>query len=127
MNSKLKHTSAPVSNDELVLKGQAPMHVANRESEPLQIVYDERENGEGMKFQIQVKIKIEGGSINKTDSSLQVSNADAVTLYLTEETSFNGFNKSPGLEGKDPATASIRKFKGCYAKNVCPTQGFTCC
>ena len=116
LNSKLKHTSAAVSNDELILKGQAPMHVANRESEPLQIVYDERENGEGMKFQIHVKIKIEGGSISKTDSSLQVLNADAVTIYLTEETSFNGFNKSPGLEGKDPAKEASENLQAAIKK-----------
>lgn len=111
LDSKLKHTSAPVSNDELVLNGRAPMHVANRESEPLQIVYDDRENGEGMKFQIHVKVRIEGGVIYKTDSSLQVSNADAVTLYLTEDTSFNGFNKSPGLEGKDPSIVPIANLR----------------
>ncbi|HKZ67851.1 MAG TPA: glycoside hydrolase family 95 protein, partial [Chitinophagaceae bacterium] len=116
LNSKLKHTSAPVSNDELILKGQAPMHVANRESEPLQIVYDKRENGEGMKFQIHVKIKIEGGSISKTDSSLQVLNADAVTIYLAEETSFNGFNKSPGLEGKDPAKGASVNLQAALKK-----------
>lgn len=103
LTSKLKYTSAPISNDELVLKGRAPMHVANRESEPLQVVYDDRENGEGMRFQIHLKVIVDGGSVNATDSSLQVSNADAVTLYLTEDTSFNGFDKSSGLEGRDPA------------------------
>ena len=84
------------------------MYVANRDSEPLQIVYDRRDGGEGMKFVIQVKVKVEGGAITKSDSSLLVSNADAVTLYLAEETSFNGYNKSPGLAGKDPiAMASV--------------------
>ena len=96
------------------------MHVANRESEPLQIVYDERENGEGMRFQIHLAVKVDGGSVNASDSSLKVSNADAVTLYLTEETSFNGFDKSPGLEGKDPnklATENLnRAMQKTYAQ-----------
>lgn len=116
LKSKLKHTAVPVSNDELVLNGRAPMHVANRPSEPLQIVYDERENGEGMKFQIRVKIKAEGGTINKTDSSLQVLDADVVTLYLTEATSFNGFNKSPGFEGKDPAKETSANMEAAVQK-----------
>jgi alpha-L-fucosidase 2 len=116
LKSKLKHTIAPVSNDELVLNGRAPMHIANRESEPLQIVYDEREHGEGMKFQIRIKIKTEGGTINKTDSSLQVSDADAVTLYLTEETSFNGYDKSPGLEGKDPGKVASANLQAALQK-----------
>lgn len=103
LNSKLKHTSASVAGNELILKGKAPMHVANRESEPLQIVYDDREHGEGMTFQIHLKVLTEGGSINKTDTALQISKADVVTVYLAEATSFNGFDKSPGLEGKDPA------------------------
>ena len=112
LDSKLMHTSSATSATGLVLKGKAPMHVANRDSEPLQIVYDERENGEGMRFEIHVKVKAEGGTVNNTDTSLRVSNADAVTLYLTEDTSFNGFNKSPGLEGRDPsieAFASLQK------------------
>lgn len=116
LSSKLKHTSAPVSTDEMVLTGKAPMHVANRPSEALQIVYDDRENGEGMRSQIRVKIKAEGGSISKTDSSLQVLNADVVTLYLTEDTSFNGFNKSPGLEGKDPARDATRNLLAAVQK-----------
>lgn len=102
LTSKLNYTAAPVSDNELVLEGKAPMYVANRDSEPLQIVYDKRDQGEGMKFIIRAKIKIEGGTISRTDSSLLISKADAVIIYLTEGTSFNGYNKSPGLAGRDP-------------------------
>ena len=120
LTSKLKHTITTAAEDKLVLTGQAPMHIANRESEPLQIVYDDRENGEGMRFQIHLAVKVDGGSVNASDSSLKVSNADAVTLYLTEETSFNGFDKSPGLEGKDPnklATENLnRAMQKTYAQ-----------
>ncbi len=111
LNSKLEYTVAPSSNDQLLLKGKAPMYVANRDSEPLQIVYDRRDGGEGMKFVIQIKVKVEGGAMTKSDSSLLISNADAVTVYVAEETSFNGYNKSPGLAGKDPiamASANLR-------------------
>lgn len=102
LNSKLRH-AVTVEGKELVLKGKAPMYVANRESEPLQIVYDKPE-GEGMSFEVRVRIKIEGGTLGNTDSTLQIINADAVTVYLTEATSFNGFDKSPGLDGKDPSS-----------------------
>ncbi len=116
LDSKLMHTSSAKLGDGLVLKGKAPMHVANRDSEPLQIVYDEHENGEGMRFEIHVNLKVEGGTVNKTDTSLQVSNADAVTLFLTEDTSFNGFNKSPGLEGKDPAIGALTNLRTAMQK-----------
>ncbi len=56
-----------------------------------------------MNFEVDVKIITENGSVKKSGDELTVSNADAVTIYLSEATSFNGFDKSPGLQGKDPS------------------------
>jgi alpha-L-fucosidase 2 len=104
MNSKLMFSTR--SEDEsLVLKGKAPMYVASRDSDPLQIVYD-REDGEGMNFEVRLTIKNEGGTIQYGDSAIVVTGADAITLYLSEATSFNGYDKSPGLQGKDPSRES---------------------
>ena len=100
LTSKLKYQTSVVGNDQLLLKGKAPKYVANRDYEPNQIVYDEIE---GMNFEVHVKLVTEGGTIKKQDSTLVVANANAVTIYLTEATSFNGSNKSPGKEGKDPS------------------------
>ncbi|HEY1199977.1 MAG TPA: glycoside hydrolase family 95 protein, partial [Niastella sp.] len=41
--------------------------------------------------------------IEQKDEELSVVGANSVTIYLSEATSFNGFDKSPGLEGKDPS------------------------
>jgi len=100
LTSKLKYQTTAVGKDQLLLKGKAPMYVANRDYEPNQIVYDETE---GMNFEVHVKLITEGGSMKRQDSTLIVTNANAVTIYLSEATSFNGFNKSPGKEGKDPS------------------------
>ena len=100
ITSKLKYKTTPVSKDLLVVKGKAPMYVANRDYEPKQIVYDDVE---GMNFEVHVKLVTEGGSILQQDTALVVSNANTVTIYLSEATSFNGFNRSPGKEGKDPS------------------------
>jgi alpha-L-fucosidase 2 len=100
--SKLHFAVSASGNDELILKGKAPKFVANRESEPKQVVYDEP-NGEGMNFQINLKVKNTGGTVKQSGNSLEVANADEVILYLSEATSFNGFDKSPGLQGKNPA------------------------
>ncbi|HEX8041105.1 MAG TPA: glycoside hydrolase N-terminal domain-containing protein, partial [Chryseosolibacter sp.] len=116
LRSKLRY-KASVSGDEIVLRGKAPLHVAHRDSEPFQIVYDDRDTGEGMTFEIRLKVKVEGGSIQSTDSSLQVSRADAVTLYLAEATSFNGFDKSPGLDGKDPAIEASHHLEAAFKKD----------
>jgi alpha-L-fucosidase 2 len=100
LTSKLKFQTAAVASNYLVLKGKAPMFVANREAEPQQVIYDEVE---GMNFEVHVKIVAEGGTVKQQNGQLVVSNANAVTIYLSEATSFNGFNKSAGKEGKDPS------------------------
>ncbi len=105
LRSKLKYTVTTSADDELILRGKAPLLVANREAEPLQVVYDDWK-GEGMNFEVRLKIKAEGGMIAKQDTLLSVSGADAVTLYLAGATSFNGCDKSPGLQGKDAGTAA---------------------
>lgn len=121
LTSKLKYrvVNTNKGDDLLVLRGKAPKFVANREYEPQQVVYDDW-NGEGMNFEVCAKIITEGGSVNRKDTALVVSGANAVTIYLSEATSFNGFDKSPGREGKDPsaeATANLnRALQKSYAQ-----------
>ena len=109
VTSKLKYQTITIGNDQLLLKGKAPMYVANRDYEPKQIVYDDVE---GMNFEVHVKLIAEGGTTMQQNNELVIANADAVTIYLSEATSFNGFDKSPGKEGKDPsieAKANLHK------------------
>ncbi|WP_207535297.1 glycoside hydrolase family 95 protein [Desertivirga arenae] len=115
--SKLHYQTSAVANDYLVLKGKAPKHVANREYEPGQVVYDESPNGEGMTFQIHAKVSTEGGSSSISGNSISVKNANAVTIYLTEATSFNGFDRSPGFEGKDPAIEAKANMEDALRKS----------
>lgn len=115
LTSKLKYKVSALAPDYLLLHGKAPMFVANRDYEPKQVVYDTAKAGappaggrspfpgEGMNFEVHAKIKIQGGSIKQEDGALSVVGANTVTIYLSEATSFNGFDKSPGLAGKDPA------------------------
>ena len=112
ITSKLRFKTRAVGNDQLMLKGKAPKYVANRDFEPRQIEYDTTTNGEGMLFEVHVKIVAENGTVTTSDNQLVVKGSDAVTIYLSEATSFNGFNKSPVLAGKDPsieATQNLRK------------------
>ena len=102
LTSKLKYTVKTTATDYLVLQGKAPKFVANREIEPRQVVYDSvGEKPQGMNFEVHAKIKTEGGHVQQRGGELVVSGASAVTIYLTEATSFNGFDK-PSV-GKDPA------------------------
>jgi alpha-L-fucosidase 2 len=113
ITSKLKYTVMAVSPNYLVLKGKAPKHVAHRAAEPAQIVYDDKE---GMNFEVNVRIKTEGGSSGAKGTGLIVSNADAVTIYVSTATSFNGFDKSPGLQGKNPTIEAVDLLVKAYPK-----------
>jgi alpha-L-fucosidase 2 len=115
LTSKLKFQTSTVAGNYLVLKGKAPKFVANREYEPKQIAYDDW-NGEGMNFEVHMKIVAKGGSVKKSNNELNVSNADAVVIYLSEATSFNGFNNSPGLHGKDPSIEAKANLQKAQAK-----------
>ncbi|MEI7828225.1 MAG: glycoside hydrolase family 95 protein [Prolixibacteraceae bacterium] len=109
LTSKLRYTIRVVAPDLLILTGKAPKYVAHRNDEPQQIVYDEP-GGEGMTFEIHLKLIPKGGTLVSTDHSISVKNADEVVLLMTEATSFNGFDKSPGKEGKDPAVIAKQRL-----------------
>lgn len=111
LTSKLKFRTYALSPYSLVLKGKAPKYVASRDYEPKQIVYDDWK-GEGTNFEVRVSVRAEGGTVKTSGEVLTVTSADAVTIYVTEATSFNGFDVSPGFHGRDPsltATAGLRK------------------
>jgi len=114
LTSKLKYQTTAVSNDQLLLKGKAPMYVANRDYDPRQIVYDEVE---GMNFEVHIKLVAEGGTTKQQNNELIVTNANAVTIYLSEATSFNGFNKSPGKQGKDPSVEAKANLNNALKKS----------
>jgi alpha-L-fucosidase 2 len=101
LTSKLKYETT-ASLNYLVLRGKAPKFVANREYEPKQVEYDDW-NGEGMNFEVHLKLAFENGNVIASGNELKVTGADVVTIYLSEATSFNGFDKSPGFEGKKPS------------------------
>ena len=105
-NSLLKYTTNSNRKDLMTLRGKAPSYVANRPEFPDQIIYDE--NGEGMTFEVQARLILEGGVSEGNDSLISVRKATAVTLLLSAATSFNGIDKSPGHEGKEPGL-DVRK------------------
>lgn len=104
LDSRLRYTtSADASDATLTLTGKAPVYVANRDYDPNQIVYDET-GKEGMNFEVEVKVLPDAGTISAAnDSTLSVRDANSVTLILAAATSYNGADKLPGSEGKDPS------------------------
>ena len=105
LSSKLKAQSF-TQDKQLIMQGQAPKYVAHRTYFPEQVTYDDQE---GMTFEARVSVRNKGGKVTTGNDFLEVSQADEVTLYLTEGTSFNGFDKSPRLQGKDVASEVLQK------------------
>jgi len=119
ITSEQRFSVSATADDYLVLKGKAPEYVAHRPEEPHQILYAEDDKGEGMNFEVHVKILAEGGTITKNNDRLSVKNANSAVIILSAATSFNGFDKSPGLQGKNPgveASAHLQKALGTAAK-----------
>jgi len=117
LTSLLKFKVAVPGKNYLVLKGKAPKFVANRPSEPQQVVYDDKPGGEGMNFEVHVRIITEGGSVNSGSNKINVREANTVTIYLSDATSFNGFNRSPGKQGKDPSVEAKRNLENAMKKS----------
>jgi len=52
-----------------------------------------------VKFQVQLNVLAAGGSVSASDTSLQVSNADTVTLYISIATNFKNYRDISGDAG----------------------------
>ncbi|WEG11736.1 glycoside hydrolase family 95 protein [Pullulanibacillus sp. KACC 23026] len=100
LTSPLNHQVKKVGRDHVMMEGVAPSYV-----EPIEknnqdlVVYEEKK---GIRFQTHLKVIPEGGHIETDGAVLAVKSADSVTLLLSSATSFNGFDKNPVTEGKDP-------------------------
>ena len=113
MNSRLRYSTKTKDNNYLILKGKAPKHVAHRDDEVEQIVYDEHE---GMNFEVHLKILTDDGHAEAKDSTLTIKNSSAVTFLLSAATSYNVFNKSAGLDGKDPSIDATHQLENAAKK-----------
>jgi alpha-L-fucosidase 2 len=81
-------------------------------------LYGDELDGLGTRFETRVRIKVEGGSMKPGgDGTIEVKGADAVTLVLATGSSFNGFDKSPTKEGKDPSKEAKDALAAALGKN----------
>ena len=100
--------------DMLVLGGRAPAHVDPSyfaQDDPVRYSADE-----GMRFEIRAAVIAEGGRTRATNESLVVQNADSVTLVLSSATSFNGFDRSPARDGRDPSALAAADLRAALAR-----------
>ncbi|MEZ4730060.1 MAG: hypothetical protein R3E79_23260 [Caldilineaceae bacterium] len=72
-----------------------PCRASYRRVEPA-VVYAEAEEGPGLNFAAALTAVATGGAIHTDATGLHITHADAVTLYLTAASGFNGFDQIPG-------------------------------
>jgi alpha-L-fucosidase 2 len=113
----MPHHTKPVNARYVVMKGKAPQYVANRPSEARQIVYAADEKGEGMNYEVHLQARVKDGTVKSDTAGLKVVGASEVVLLLSVGTSYNGPDKSPGTEGKDPAAAALRYLQAAAQKS----------
>lgn len=103
LDSPHRFNIAGKADDQLVLDGRCPVHVAPSYAKEIeyQIIYED-DVSQGMNYRIHVQANLKGGTVAITEGNLEVENADQVTLILVAATSYNGFDRNPALEGKDP-------------------------
>ena len=109
MGSLLRY-GVEAEDGNLVMKGWAPVHAEPnyRGERENAIVYDEVN---GMRFKVVVKVINEGGAVKTSEEGLEVSGANSAVLLVSVGTSFNGYDKNPGMEGRDEAAMAADYLK----------------
>ena len=112
LDSQLRHTNFAARNF-YRLTGKCPSYSDCYRKRTH--TYDDGPNPKGMTFESRLAANAEDGQIRYTDAGVVAENCDAVTLQLVAATSFNGPQKSPSREGKDPAKEcelGLKKISG---------------
>lgn len=121
LTSKLHYKVETIAPNHIVLTGKCPKHVEPaylwkiKDDEAIQYADDVK--GEGMNFEVHVYIKAISGKISCNNNSIRVENADATTLFISAATSYNGFQRSPGMEGKSPSVQAASTLKKAVHKS----------
>jgi alpha-L-fucosidase 2 len=116
VNHELRYEKMVTSQRELLLKGKARITNDERRN-PKPLIYEDSASCDGMRFQFRIKAVTADGMISNTDTSLIVSNATEVVLYVSATTSFNGYDKCPVKEGKDENKIAIDYLQAALKKN----------
>ena len=101
LSSPLPHNTTG-EPDGLVMDGYAAYHTYPdyydyKDIAPGQYLYD---SSRGIHFRTRLRAVCDRGSIEAADSVLRLTGVQEATVYLTNATSFNGFDKDPATEGK---------------------------
>ncbi len=69
----------------------------------------------GMRFEIALGAVADGGQVSFAGGALRVEGASTVTLVVSSATGFNGFDKDPALDGRDPGPIVMSRIRPALA------------
>lgn len=117
MKSPLKNKVC-IENETLILDGICPSYsINNKELLGKEYVdYSNDESKKGISFRGAVKVKTDG-VVTYGDKKIIVCDATCADIYFTCESSFNGFDKHPNLEGKEYKNACLNVLENVYNKD----------
>ncbi|MES2891428.1 MAG: glycoside hydrolase family 95 protein [Bacteroidota bacterium] len=100
--SLLSFQQTAISSNEIAMKGRAASHIEPsyvRSDNP--VSPDDTTGCRGMRYEWRIKAVNTGGKVAANAGGITVKNATEVLVFFSAATSFNGFDKCPGTEGKD--------------------------
>lgn len=117
LSSVLEANQTSIGNS-LLLKGRCPQNVDPNYYETNNPVQFDSKSQKAMSFEGHLQVKLTGdeGSWFIDDHGLHVKNATSAVLYFSAATSFNGFDRCPGTEGKDPRSIVEKIMKASQYK-----------
>ncbi len=118
-NSLIQFANSNVSQNEVVMKGNAPSHADPDyvDYHPQPIVYNDSNNCRGMRYELRIKAKNKDGGVTADTAGLHIKNATEVTLYISAATSYNGFDKCPDKDGKDESILASSYLNKAFIKS----------
>jgi len=79
--------------------------------------YGSLEETNAIRFESQLCVQANDGTVHIDDNGITVKETTEAILYFSAATSFNGFDKSPGKEGRDPSKISTAYLNGALNKS----------
>jgi alpha-L-fucosidase 2 len=113
----LVHYQTHTSHNQLIINGQAPVHVEPNYQGVHDPIY---KKGHGMRFEGRLFITETDGKVLADSNQLKLQNASFATLIFVDATSYNGFDKDPFVAGKDENNAK-RTVKACWESHIKPS------
>lgn len=114
--NSLLPVNVSTSENSLQLKGHAPIHAepSYRGNMPNAVLFDPVN---AMRFSSILKVARTDGKQSLQDSTLKIADATEAILLLSMATSYNGFDKNPGTDGKNEEALAKSFLQKSSAKN----------